>query len=103
VVRTGAAIAAPSVLERFVTARWGLHLAGRTGATYWPNEHAEWPLHRAELVRVDDDLVAAAGLPRPQAAPTSVLWSPGVRVRFGPKQPAGAGVRQRRGGPRAPR
>jgi uncharacterized protein len=102
VVRPGSAIGQPSELERFVTARWGLHLAGRTGPAYWPNEHAEWPLHRAELVEVDDDLVAAAGLPRPQGAPTSVLWSPGVRVRFGPKQPARSGVRPGRGGRPAP-
>lgn len=99
VVRTGAAIAEPSELERFVTARWGLHLPGRTGPGYWPNEHAEWPLHRAEPVDVDDDLVAAAGLPRPQGAPPSVLWSPGVRVRFGPKEPAGGRVRPGRAGP----
>ena len=102
VVRTGAAIAEPSELERFVTARWGLHLRGRTGTAYWPNEHAEWPLHRAELVEIDDDLVAATGLPGPLGSPTSVLWSPGVRVRFGPKQPARAGVRPGPTGPPAP-
>jgi uncharacterized protein len=86
-VRTGEPIAEPTELERFVTARWGLHLSGRTGAAYWPNEHAEWPLHRAELVDLEDGLVAAAGLPAPVGPPTSVLWSPGVRVRFGPKRP----------------
>jgi uncharacterized protein YqjF (DUF2071 family) len=87
VVRSGARIDTPSELERFVTARWGLHLSGRAGAAYWPNEHPEWPLHRAELVRIDDGLVAAAGVPRPEGPPSSVLWSPGVRVRFGPKRP----------------
>jgi uncharacterized protein YqjF (DUF2071 family) len=86
VVRAGAPVTEPTELERFVTARWGLHLSGRTGTAYWPNEHAEWPLHRAELVRADDELLVAAVLPRPAAAPTSVLWSPGVRVRFGPRR-----------------
>ena len=87
-VRSGAPIAAPTPAERFVTARWGLHLSGRGGAAaYWPNEHDEWPLHRAELVRLDDGLVAATGLPAPDGPPASVLWSPGVRVRFGPKRP----------------
>jgi uncharacterized protein YqjF (DUF2071 family) len=86
VVRSGEPVAAPSELERFVSARWGLHLSGRTGTAYWPNEHPRWPLHRAELVELDDGLVGAAGLPRPVGAPTSVLWSPGVRVRFGPKR-----------------
>ncbi|HST64428.1 MAG TPA: DUF2071 domain-containing protein [Mycobacteriales bacterium] len=87
VVRSGPPVTAPTELERFVTARWGLHLAGRTGTAYWPNEHPEWPLHRAELVHADTELLTAAGLPRPAAPPTSVLWSPGVRVRFGPKRP----------------
>jgi uncharacterized protein YqjF (DUF2071 family) len=96
VVRPGASIAEPTTLERWVTARWGLHLSGRTGPAYWPNEHPEWPLHRAELVELDDQLVPATGLPRPQAPPTSVLWSPGVRVRFGPKRPVRPG---RSGGP----
>jgi uncharacterized protein YqjF (DUF2071 family) len=98
VVRAGAPVAEPNELERFVTARWGLHLSGRTGTAYWPNEHAPWPLHRAELVHLDDGLVAAAGLPQPSQPPSSVLWSPGVRVRFGPKR----AVRRERGSARAP-
>jgi uncharacterized protein len=98
VVRPGERVTEPTELERFVTARWGLHLAGRTGPAYWPNEHSEWPLHRAELVSLDDELVAATGLPRPAGAPSSVLWSPGVRVRFGPKRP----VRVRPGRGRRP-
>jgi uncharacterized protein len=85
-VRPGAPVAAPTELERFVTARWGLHLSGRRGPVYWPNEHAQWPLHAAELVELDDGLVPAAGLPAPAGPPSSVLWSPGVAVRFGPKQ-----------------
>jgi uncharacterized protein YqjF (DUF2071 family) len=98
VVRPGAPIAEPTELERFVTARWGLHLSRRSGAAYWPNEHPEWPLHRAELVQLDDELVAATGLPRPAGPPTSVLWSPGVRVRFGPRR----AVRPARGPAPAP-
>jgi uncharacterized protein YqjF (DUF2071 family) len=54
---------------------------GRT--VYRPNEHPAWPLHRAELLDLEDDLLAAAGLPRPAEPPASVLWSPGVPVRFG--------------------
>jgi uncharacterized protein YqjF (DUF2071 family) len=86
-VRVGAPVAEPTELERFVTARWGLHLPGRARSAYWPNEHPEWPLHRAELLGLDDDLVAATGLPTPTTPPTSVLWSPGVAVRFGPRRP----------------
>ncbi len=95
VVRIGAPVTAPTELERFVTARWGLHLAGRRAlsrgprpaAAYWPNEHPEWPLHHADLLDLDDELVAATGLPAPTTPPTSVLWSPGVPVRFGPRRP----------------
>jgi uncharacterized protein YqjF (DUF2071 family) len=48
-----------------------------------PNEHPRWPLHRAELLELDDELVTAAGLPAPAGPPVSVLYSPGVPVTFG--------------------
>jgi len=69
---------------RFVSARWGLHVR-RWGRTWYiPNEHEPWPLHDAELVTLDDDLVAAAGLDAVAGRePDQVLFSPGVRVRFG--------------------
>lgn len=92
VVRPGAAIDAPSDLERFLTARWGLHTTSLTGRPrYLPNDHPTWPLRRAEVLALDDGpagLVAAAGLPGVTAEPpASVLFSDGVRVRFGPPEP----------------
>lgn len=83
-VAVGEPIAEPGPLEHFLTARWGLHttLAGRT--VYLPNTHPRWPLHRARLERCEENLVAAAGLPAPAGEPVSVLYSPGVPVRFGP-------------------
>jgi uncharacterized protein len=83
----GERIAQPTELEHFLTARWGLHYAPFGRLTYLPNAHPRWPLHRAELVECDEDLLAAAGLPGPMGAPVSVLYSPGVPVRFG--RPAG--------------
>ncbi|HEX8345748.1 MAG TPA: DUF2071 domain-containing protein [Actinoplanes sp.] len=82
-VRVGAPIADPTPLEHFVTARWGLHtrVYGRT--LHLPNEHPRWPLHRAELLELTDDLITATGLPAPVGPPASVLYSPGVPVRFG--------------------
>jgi uncharacterized protein len=82
-VRVGAPVDEPSPLEHFLTARWGLHerVHGRT--RYLPNEHPQWPLYRADLVDLDDGLVAAGGLPAPDGPPVSVLYSPGVPVRFG--------------------
>ena len=83
-VRVGEPLAEPSELDLFVTARWGLHQTSGRRTLYWPNEHQEWPLHRAEVVHLADDLVAAAGVPV-AGTPDSVLWSPGVDARFGPR------------------
>jgi uncharacterized protein YqjF (DUF2071 family) len=83
VVRTGAAIE-PDDTDRFLTSRWGLVTTGRRGGRrYAAVDHPPWPLHRAEVVHLDEGLVAATGLPAPQGSPRA-LWSPGVDVRVGP-------------------
>ncbi|SDE00701.1 YqjF family protein [Auraticoccus monumenti] len=76
----------------FLTARWGLHTS-HLGRTLWlPNEHEPWALRRAELLELDDELVAAAGLPGlTERAPDSVLYSPGVSTRFGLAGPGTSG------------
>ncbi|MEG3636679.1 YqjF family protein [Micromonospora palythoicola] len=83
-VRVGEPIAEPTPLEHFVTARWGLHTRAYGRTRHLPNWHPRWPLHQAELLALDDELVTAAGLPPPQGPPVSVLYSPGVPVAFGP-------------------
>jgi uncharacterized protein YqjF (DUF2071 family) len=82
-VRVGRPIARPSELELFLTARWGLHVSWYGRTIYLPNEHPAWPLYTAELLDLDDELVAAAGIPV-DLPPVSVLCTPGVPVRFGP-------------------
>ncbi|MFC0433982.1 YqjF family protein [Kutzneria buriramensis] len=82
-VLTGAPIAEPSELEHFLTARWGLHVVRRGRTLHLPNEHGPWPLRRAELLDISDELLVAAGLAKPVEPPVSVLFSPGVAVRFG--------------------
>jgi uncharacterized protein YqjF (DUF2071 family) len=83
VVRTGDAVDASVPLHRFLTARWGLIAAGRTGRLTWaPVEHPTWPLHAADVLHLDDGLVAAAGL-HVEGPPALTLWSPGVPVRIG--------------------
>jgi len=83
-VRVGEQIAEPSDLEHFLTARWGLHGAWYgSRPMYLPNEHPQWRLHQARLLSLDENLVAAAGLPAPAGDPISVLYSPGLAVRFG--------------------
>lgn len=88
-VRVGERIGQISNLERFLTARWGLHAAWYGGVLrYLPNQHPPWPLYQAALLRLEESLIAAAGLPPPAGAPVSVLYSPGVPVRVGlPQRP----------------
>ncbi|MEU6003704.1 DUF2071 domain-containing protein [Streptomyces sp. NPDC047197] len=89
-VRVGERVEDPTAFEHFLTARWGMHNTFFGRQMFLPNVHPRWPLHRAELIECDEDLVAAAGLPRPVGDPVSVLYSPGVPVRFGrPARPGG--------------
>lgn len=81
-------------LADFLTARWGMFTRRRRSTVFVPNEHPPWELFRADLIDLDDELVAAAGFPgvtdRP---PDSVLFSPGVTTQFG--RPAQRAVDQR--------
>ncbi|WP_245607240.1 YqjF family protein [Pseudonocardia spinosispora] len=82
-------------LESFLTARWGLHTT-RFGRTwYLPNSHEPWPLRAADLVEIDDGLVASVGLRNAiadsdgrQRRPDHVAFSPGVSAEFGRPRPA---------------
>ncbi|MFC7530285.1 YqjF family protein [Actinoplanes sp. GCM10030250] len=71
-----------SPLDHFLTTRHRLYtvkLGRLVTVDVW---HPPWPLHRAEVVDLREDLTVAAGLPRPHGAPL-VHWSPGVRTRIG--------------------
>jgi uncharacterized protein YqjF (DUF2071 family) len=71
-------------LADFLTARWAMFTrrAGRT--LFVPNEHPPWELRSAELLSLDDELLAAGGFPGlADTPPDSVLYSPGVTTRFG--------------------
>ena len=71
-------------LEDYLTARWGLHVRHAGRDWYVPNTHGAWPLHAAEVLELDDSLLAGAGLPDlADRAPDSVAFSAGVRTRFG--------------------
>jgi uncharacterized protein YqjF (DUF2071 family) len=83
VVRAGAARESTE-LDHFVSARWGLHTRWGGRTLYIPNRHEPWPVHDAEVLALDDGLMASVGLPgladRP---PDHVGFSPGVRTEFG--------------------
>lgn len=81
-VRPGPALAADDEAA-FLTARWGLHTRAYGRTLYVPNRHEPWPLQTAELLTLDDRLVAACGVPGTARPPDSVLFSRGVRTDFG--------------------
>jgi uncharacterized protein YqjF (DUF2071 family) len=74
-------------LEHFLTARWWLHHSVPGVLVAALLSHERWPLHTAELLRLDDELIATVGLPAPAEPPVSVLYSPAVRGRLGLAQP----------------
>ena len=72
----------PTPLEIWLTARWGAHTR-KAGRTWWvPNEHGPWPFQSAEILELDDDLVAAGGV-TVAGDRLRALFSPGVHARFG--------------------
>jgi len=82
-VRTHESIDCLDPLVRFLTARWGLISSTWSGRLlYAPVDHPDWPMFRAEVVHLNDHLLAAAGLPEPEGDPLA-MWSPGVDVRVG--------------------
>lgn len=76
-------------LEHFLTARWGLHVAHLGRAWYLPNTHLPWPLRRAEVIELEDELVASVGLGDLAGRhPDHAVFSDGVPVSFGRPVPA---------------
>lgn len=69
-------------LATFLTARYRLFvvIAGRLAAA--EAEHPPWPLRQARVLSLDQDLLVAAGLPRPAGDPLAHA-SLGVPVRIG--------------------
>lgn len=60
----------PEPLDRFHTNRWALYTVDRAGRLlHLPVAHDPWPLREGRLTVLRDDLVEAAGLPRPLDAP----------------------------------
>jgi uncharacterized protein YqjF (DUF2071 family) len=71
-------------LADFLTARWALFTHSRGKTIHLRNHHEPWPIFEAEVLRLDDTLLAAAGFPDlALRAPDSVLYSPGVTTWFG--------------------
>ena len=74
----------PTALDHFVSARWGLHVRWWGRTLHVPNQHEPWPVHDAEVIALDDQLMASVGLPGlASRAPDHVAFSPGVFTEFG--------------------
>ncbi|MDO5738528.1 MAG: DUF2071 domain-containing protein [Ornithinimicrobium sp.] len=83
VIRAGARRVS-SDLDDFLSARWGLHVRWWGTTLYVPNRHEAWPVHEAEVLALDDELLGSVGLPDLAARPPDhVAFSPGVRTEFG--------------------
>jgi uncharacterized protein YqjF (DUF2071 family) len=68
------------LLERYLllSVRRGIVLEGQV-------HHTPYPAHAARIDHVEQELLVAAGLPRPETGPAAVHFSPGVDVEvFGP-------------------
>jgi len=71
-------------LAAFLTARWGLHTMAFGRSMFIPNEHEPWTLRAAEVLLLDDGLLAEAGFPDlAKREPDHVCFAEGVRTRFG--------------------
>jgi uncharacterized protein YqjF (DUF2071 family) len=69
-------------LDHFLTARWGAYglVAGRL--RYTPVEHPLWPLHRCELLALDETITAACGVPGPEEE-VIVQYAPAIEATLG--------------------
>lgn len=74
-------------VAEFLTARWGFHERHLGRTIYCRNSHEPWPLQQAELIHLDDGLLAAAGFEGlAERAPDSVLYAPEVSTVFAAPQ-----------------
>ncbi|GGT31911.1 YqjF family protein [Streptomyces chromofuscus] len=76
-------VVTPRPLDAFLTYRWGLHERGLSRSYYMPNVHPAWTFRRCDLLGWDASPLASVGLTPVRAEPDSVLFAPGVPVRFG--------------------
>lgn len=79
--RIGEAIgeAVPGTFEHFLAERYVLFASAGNGLRMGMVHHRPYPLHRAEVIEIEESMVQAAGLPAPSSAP-HILASPGVDV-----------------------
>jgi len=74
-----------TAFDHYLTARFRLFAVRRGNLVAARVEHPPWPLKRARLARLEQNLMEAAGLPSPTGSPV-IHYSDGVDVRVGAVQ-----------------
>ena len=74
--------------DHFLTARWILFSVAGNRRRLAKACHEPWPLHRARVRWLHDELITAAGLPVPDVEPLA-HYSPGVDVAIGRPERSG--------------
>lgn len=72
-------------LDNFLTARYRLYTLFGKRLAFAQIEHEPWPLHTAQVVRLEQDLVEKSGVPR-AGGDVTVHYSPDLMVRIGRPQ-----------------
>jgi uncharacterized protein len=72
----------PTELDHFLTARYRLYTVTRGRLGYAQIQHDPWPLARATLLELNQNLIEASGLPSPQGSPL-VHYSADLDVKIG--------------------
>ena len=70
----------PGTPEHFLVERYVFFVRRRRGIFACRVRHAPYTLHAADVLSLDDGLVAAAGIPALREPPSAAHWSPGVDV-----------------------
>jgi hypothetical protein len=70
-------------LDVFLTARFRLYTLWGGRLAFVDAEHQPWPLHRAEILRLEQNIVEASGIPAVAGSPLA-HYSPGVDARIAP-------------------
>src|ERR1051326_2395412 len=87
-IEIGASMENPDELATFLVARFRLYSLHRGQLSFAEVEHKPWPLHEAEVVKLEQNVTDASGL-HVSNQPSLVYFSPGVNVRVGPLRKCG--------------
>jgi len=82
-IEIGAPLNSPDELASFLVARFRLYSIHRGRLCSAAVEHQPWPLHEAQIVRLEQNVTDDSGLEVHNQRPLA-HFSPGVDVRVGP-------------------